>query len=84
MRSQNATENMLNKLSGEGSCLQNGGLTLLLISLPADSTTVTTANITNTVDPGKTNVAAVSFSFLFARLGYSCAQQPKKGLTPVA
>jgi len=41
-------------MSCEGSSLQNGGLTLLLISLPADSTTVLLmAKIMNAVETGK-------------------------------
>ena len=42
----------------EGSRLQNEGLTLLLISLPADSTTViTTANVVKTCEMCKTKLA---------------------------
>ena len=42
-------------MSCEGSRLQNGGLTLLLISLPADSTTIATTNITIPPDNRKQN-----------------------------
>ena len=46
-------------ISCEGSRLQNGGLTLLLISLPADSTTVLLmAKIVNAVGPGKGSITA--------------------------
>ena len=42
----------------EGSRLQNEGLTLLLISFPADSTTViTTANVVKTCEMCKTKLA---------------------------
>ena len=45
-------------MSCEGSRLQNGGLTLLLVSLPADSTTASTTNIAKSLKMSKGNLTA--------------------------